>query len=110
VLTEPGRHTGRVYELTGPRALTFAEAVELISRPTGLPMTYRQVSPVEYTALLLDQGLPQAAAHEVAKMFVMMERGLIAGTTQDVAPVLGRAPGSFEDYAIRAAAAGAWER
>lgn len=43
-------------------------------------------------------------------MFVMMERGLIAGTTQDVATVLGRAPGSFEDYAIRAAAAGAWER
>jgi len=41
VLTEPGRHTGRVYELTGPRALTFAEAVELISRATGLPMTYR---------------------------------------------------------------------
>ena len=45
VLTEPGRHAGRVYELTGPRALTFAEAVELISRASGLPITYKQISP-----------------------------------------------------------------
>jgi len=110
VLTEPGRHAGRVYELTGPRALTFAEAVELISRVSGLPITYRQISPVEYTAALVNQGLTRAAAHNVAEMFVMMERGLIAGTTDDVAAVLGRAPRTFEDYVVHAAAAGAWRR
>lgn len=109
VLTEPGRHTGRVYELTGPRALTFAEAVEVISRASGLPIAYRQISPVEYVAALLDQGLNQAAANHVAEMFVMMDRGLMAGTTDDVANVLGRAGRTFEDYVVRAAAAGAWQ-
>ena len=39
-----------------------------------------------------------------------MERGVIAGTTDDVATVLGRAPRTFEDYVVRAAAAGAWRR
>jgi uncharacterized protein YbjT (DUF2867 family) len=110
VLTEHGRHAGRVYELTGPRALTFEEAVELISRASGLPITYRQISPVEYTAALLDQGLSPTAAHNVAEIFVMMERGMIAGTTDDAATVLGRAPRTFEDYVVRAAAAGAWRR
>jgi hypothetical protein len=43
-------------------------------------------------------------------MFVIMERGVIAGTTGDVAAVLGRAPRTFEDYVVRVAAAGAWQR
>ena len=49
-------------------------------------------------------------AHHVAEMFVLMERGVIAGTTDGVAAVLGRAPRTFEDYVVRAAAAGAWNR
>ncbi|GAA3367862.1 NAD(P)H-binding protein [Streptomyces antimycoticus] len=110
VLTETGRHGGRIYELTGPRALTFGEAVELISRASGRPIAYRQVSPAEYTAALVDEGVGEEDAHHVAEMFVLMERGLLAGTTDDLATVLGRAPRTFEDYVARAAAAGAWGR
>lgn len=110
VLAQPGRHAGRVYELTGPRALTFAEAVELISRASGLPMTYKQISPAEYTAALVEDGVGEDGAHHVAEMFVLMDRGLLAATTDDLATVLGRAPRTFEDYVVRAAAAGAWRR
>jgi len=110
VLSETGRHAGRVYELTGPRALTFGEAVELISRASGRPLTYRQVSPAAYAATLVEEGLSEDDAHHVAEMFVLMERGLFAATTDDLATLLGRAPRTFEDYAVRAAAAGAWRR
>jgi uncharacterized protein YbjT (DUF2867 family) len=110
VLDQPGRHAGRIYELTGPRALTFAEAVELISRASGLPITCKQVSPAEYTAALVDQGWSEDDAHHVAEMFVIMESGVIAGTTGDVAAVLGREPRTFEDYVVRVAAAAAWQR
>lgn len=110
VLGEPGRHAGRVHELSGPRSITFTEAVGTISRASGLPMTYRQVSPARYTAALVDDGVDEEVAHDVAEMFVMMERGLIAGTTDDLAALLGRAPRTFEDHVLRAAAAGAWRR
>jgi len=108
VLTEPGQHTGRTYELTGPRGVTFAEAVELISRASDRPVTYRQVSPAEYGAALVEAGLGEEDAHHVAEMFVVMERGLLAGPTDDVETVLGRPPRAFEEYVVRAAAAGAW--
>ena len=108
VLAEPGRHAGRVYELTGPRPITFGEAVELISRVSGRPITHRRVSPAEYTAALVEQGLTEADAHHVAEMFVLMERGLLAEATDDLATLLGRAPRTFEDYVVRTAAAGAW--
>ncbi|MEU9351486.1 NAD(P)H-binding protein [Streptomyces griseoloalbus] len=110
VLAEPGRHAGRVHELTGPRELTFAEAVELISRASDQPLTYKQISPAEYSAALIQDGWGEDDAHHVAEMFVVMERGLVAGTTEGVATVLGRAPRTFEDYVLRAAAAGAWRR
>ena len=110
VLTRPGRHAGETYELSGPRAITFGEAVALISRASGLPITYTQISPAEYAATLVQDGLGEDDAHHIAEMFVMMERGLIATTTDGVATVLGRAPRSFEEYVVRAAAAGAWRR
>jgi uncharacterized protein YbjT (DUF2867 family) len=110
VLGDPGRHAGQVHELTGPRSITFAEAVALISRASGRPMTYRQITPTEYTASLVDQGVGEEDAHHVAAMFEIMERGLLAATTDGVATVLGRPPRPFEDYVVRVAAAGAWER
>ena len=110
VLTEPGRHAGRTYELTGPRSITFGEAVDLISRATGRPLLYKQISPAEYTAALVEQGVGEDDAHHVAEMFVLMEQGLIAGTTDALAGLLGRAPRAFEDYVLRTAVTGAWGR
>jgi uncharacterized protein YbjT (DUF2867 family) len=108
VLSEPGRHIGRVYELTGPRGLTWAEAVELISRASGLPIAYRRVSPAEYTATLVQEGWGEDEARQLTEMFVLLGRGATAWTTDDVAAVLGRAPRTFEDFVLRAAAAEAW--
>ncbi|MFD8902809.1 NAD(P)H-binding protein [Streptomyces ardesiacus] len=110
VLSEPGRHAGRVYELTGPHTLTWAEAVELISRASGLPIAYRRVSPAEYTATLVQEGWSEGEAQELTEMFVLLERGVTAWTTNDVATVLGRAPRTFEDFVLRATAAKAWQR
>lgn len=50
-LTEDG-HAAQLYELTGPRLLTFAEAVEEIAKATGRQIRYVQVSPEQYASLL----------------------------------------------------------
>lgn len=110
VLTEPGRHSGQVYELTGPRALSYAEAVELISRATGVPIGYREVAPAEHTAGLVEQGLSEEAAGHITELYRMISRGVLAGTTDGVETVLGRPPRAFEDYVVRTAASGAWGR
>lgn len=110
VLDEPGRHGGQVYELSGPRALTFTEAVELIAQASGLPITYKRVSPDEYTDLLVADGVNADDAHHVAEMFVLMDKGLIAEPSDGVADVLKRPARTFEDYVVRSAAAGAWSR
>lgn len=110
VLADPGRHAGQIYELTGPRPITFAEAVDLISRAAGHPVDYRQISPAAYSAALVADGLTEDDAHHLTDMYVLMDRGLIATPTDGVADVLGRQPRTFEDYVLRTAATGAWDR
>jgi uncharacterized protein YbjT (DUF2867 family) len=110
VLTEPGAHAGRAYELTGPRALTFAEAVDQISRASGWPIAYEEVSGAQYVAEAVEQGLTEQEARSVADMFELMARGRLAAPTDDVTAVLRRPPRTFEDYVVRTAAAGAWDR
>lgn len=110
VLTEPGRHGGEIYELTGPRSITFADAVDLIARTTGSSITYKQISSAEYAANLVEEGVSQEDADHITEMFTLMEGGVIAEPTDGVATVLGCAPRTFEDYVVRTAAAGAWNR
>jgi uncharacterized protein YbjT (DUF2867 family) len=42
------RHAGQLYEVSGPRLLTFEEAIAEISRAADRPIRYEQVSPSDY--------------------------------------------------------------
>ena len=52
------RHIGEVYELTGPRLLTFAEAVEEIARAVGREIRYVPISIEDFAAAAAAQGVP----------------------------------------------------
>ncbi|MBG0826395.1 NAD(P)H-binding protein [Planomonospora sp. ID67723] len=107
LLTEDG-HAGRVYELSGPRGLTFEEAAETIARAAGRTIEYVELTPGEYRGELLAEGYPEAAARALGALFEVHRAGHLAGVADGVRRVLGREPAAFEDYAARAAAAGAW--
>ena len=52
------RHVGQTYELTGPRLLTFADAVSEIATATGRELRFESVSMDDYAATL--DGIPSA--------------------------------------------------
>ena len=106
-LTEDG-HAGRLYEVTGPRLLTFAEAVEEIGRAAGRDLRYVQVSLDEYTSLLAGYGVPADFVSLVRRLFTEVLDGRNARLTDGVQRALGRTPRDFADYARAAASAGAW--
>ncbi|MEU6562026.1 SDR family oxidoreductase [Nocardia nova] len=101
-------HDGRIYELTGPRALTFAEAVATIAAATGRDIDYVPVSLPEYTAAMIGMGIPDEIVGSLTYLFGTVLDGRNSATADGVEQALGRAPVSFEDYARRTAAAGAW--
>ena len=106
-LTDP-RHIGQCYETTGPRALTFAEAVDEIAAATGRPLRYTQVTPHEFGAGLATAGVPADIAALLDELFTVVLDGRNEAIAHGVEAALGRPPRDFADYARAAAAAGAF--
>lgn len=107
LLTSDGHH-GQVYELSGPRALTFGAAVATMAGAAGRAIRYVELTPSEYRAELLAEGASEAVAAELDVLFAAMRTGHYAEPVDGVQRVLGREPVDFDDYATSAAAAGAW--
>lgn len=106
-LTDP-RHAGRLYEVTGPRALTFAEAVAEISHAAGRSIQYRQISSEEFASGLRQAGLTEDLVSLLDELFMVVLDGRNSVVTHGVEEALDRAPRDFSDYARDAAANGAW--
>jgi uncharacterized protein YbjT (DUF2867 family) len=106
-LTEEG-HVGELYELTGPRLLTFAEAVEEIAKATGREIRYVPVSIDEYAEVAAEQGAPGEVIELVKYLFGEVLDGRNAHLADGVQRALGREPRDFRDYARDAAATGVW--
>ena len=106
-LTENG-HVGQVYELTGPRLLTFAEAVEEIGQAAGREIRYAQISMEQYKSVLAEHQVPADFVWLIDYLFTEVLDGRNARLTDGVQRALGRPPRDFADYARDAAASGVW--
>jgi uncharacterized protein YbjT (DUF2867 family) len=51
-------HVGQIYEVTGPRLMTFAEAVGEIAQATGREIRYVPISAKEYEDMMVEHGVP----------------------------------------------------
>jgi uncharacterized protein YbjT (DUF2867 family) len=107
-LTEDG-HVGQVYELTGPRLLTFAEAIAEISEAAGRKIRYVPVSAEEYASTLAGSGLPDDIVWLMNYLFTTVLDGRNAHLTDGVQRALGRQPRDFTDYVRETAATGVWK-
>ncbi len=106
-LTEDG-HAGQLYELTGPRLLTFAEAVEEIARATGRSIRYIPVTLEQYVSALSEQDIPDGFTWLLEYLFSTVLDGRNAYLTDGVQRALGRSPRDFSAYAQETAASGVW--
>jgi uncharacterized protein YbjT (DUF2867 family) len=105
-LTEDG-HAGRSYEVTGPRALSFPEALAIIGRASRRSIRYRG-SADDYRAAQSALGFPdEQVEQEIAAFAALREEG-DAQPNSVVRRVTGREPKDFETYAAEAAAREAW--
>ena len=102
------RHSGQVYELTGPRLLTFADVAREISRATGREIQYISVSTEEYVEGAKAAGVPAEIVDILANLFTRVLDGRNASLTDGVQQALGRPSRDFADFAADAARSGVW--
>jgi uncharacterized protein YbjT (DUF2867 family) len=93
------RHDNKVYALTGPAALTFADMAHQLSKPVGRIITYVDVPPASMRAALADLGFPAWQADGLLEEFAMYRRGEAAGVEPGVREALGHPPRAFDAFA-----------
>ncbi|MDF5751554.1 NAD(P)H-binding protein [Spongiactinospora sp. TRM90649] len=108
-LTEDG-HAERIYDLSGPEALSWDRAVEIIARAAGRPIEFAELTPAEYQAELRADGLPPEFAGALGVLFEVMRTGALAEVADGVERALGRPAAPFHEYVARVAPTGAWSR
>ncbi|MBX2822265.1 MAG: NAD(P)H-binding protein [Rhodothermaceae bacterium] len=106
-LTEPG-HAGQVYEVTGPRLLTFAEAAAELSTAIGRDIRFISVPHDAFVAGVRESGAPKEVVWLLDYLFTTVLDGRNAYLTDGIQRALGRAPKDFADYARETARGGVW--
>ena len=106
-LTEEG-HVGQLYELTGPRLLTFEQAVGEIAAATGRDIAYRRISYEDFEAGLAGANVPGEFVWLLKQLFIVVLDGRNEHLTDGIQRALGRAPKDFADYIRDTAATGIW--
>ena len=106
-LTEPG-HAGEIYEVTGPRLMTFSEVASDLSKATGREIKFTHIPHEAFIAGLSQSGAPENVVWLMNYLFGEILDGRNAYLTDDVERALGRPPKDFADFARHAANAGCW--
>jgi uncharacterized protein YbjT (DUF2867 family) len=106
-LTDP-QHSRQLYEITGPKALTFAEAIGKIARATGREIAFVSVSADDYRSELVRQGVPDDYIELILYLFGTVLDGRNTSLADGVQRALGRPPRDFSSYVRQTAATGIW--
>ncbi|MEV6036099.1 NmrA family transcriptional regulator [Nonomuraea sp. NPDC052116] len=107
-LTE-NSHAGQIHEVTGPRLITFADAVGEVARATRREVRYLPVTPEQFVSSLTQRGVPDEYAKQLTSLMVEVFDGRRANITDTVERILGRPPRDFTEYVRKTAATGIWD-
>lgn len=97
-LTGPG-HERRAYELTGPRASTYAEVAAVLTEVLDHPVRYTDPSLLAYARERYRRGMPLPLVLTTLALYTVARLGLAGRTTPQLATLLGRPPTDLRRFA-----------
>ena len=97
-LTQTG-HENKIYDITGPQAITHGEMAEQLSQALNRTISYANVTPDEMRQSLVGAGFPQWQADGLLEEYASWSQSEAAQITPDVREITGHEPRTFADFA-----------
>ncbi|MBY8298892.1 SDR family oxidoreductase [Vibrio fluvialis] len=92
------RFDNQAFNLTGPEALSYAQAAQKISEALGKPVVYQAMEEGAFCGLLKSVGVPADYAEFLTSIFYPVREGWTAGVSDAVVTLTGKAPRSLDEY------------
>ncbi|AIV28080.1 MULTISPECIES: SDR family oxidoreductase [Enterobacter] len=96
VVSEEG-HAGKVYELAGDSAWTLSDLAAELSKQSGKPVVYQNMSEADFAAALKSVGLPAGLADMLADSDVGASKGGLFDDSHTLSKLIGRATTSLAE-------------
>lgn len=102
-------HNGQIYELTGPRTLTFREVIDEIANATGREIDFTSISLSAYTKIMEELEIPSDYIWLINYLFteVLTADGNDI-ISSDIEKILGRKAKDFSEYVKETAKTDVW--
>ncbi len=106
-LTEQ-EHSQKIYELTGPRLISFQQAVHEIAQATGREISFSTVNAEQFAEELRKAQATEDDIAFINYLFTEVLDGRNEQLADGVQQALGRVPKDFSQYVYETAASGIW--
>lgn len=97
-LANPGKHAGKVYEITSSRAFTLDEYADMLSKAYGKEIKYKDVPVDDFVDELKRANLPEDIIIMSKLSAVTVANGALDYTSGDLEKLLGRKPASVQEF------------
>ena len=106
-LTEEG-HAYEIYEVTGPRLMTFKQLAQELSEVTGQGVQFVEIPRESFNQAITSSGAPADIAWLLNYLFETVLDGRNACLSDGVQRALGREPSDFQAFVRRGFERGVW--
>ena len=97
VLTQPG-HANQTYDIAPGQPISFADIAQMLSRITGKPITYANITQAQLAEGLREANVPEFLIPLMQGTFKAIANGEYAHPNDQLERLLGRKPQTVEAY------------
>ena len=99
VLSEPEKHQNKGYSITGPEAIDYYEAAEILSEELGRPIVYADPKPSLAKKYWINiRGLDKEYSTVMGMLYMMTRMGTAKKVTTIFEDVMGKQPQTFRQF------------
>jgi uncharacterized protein YbjT (DUF2867 family) len=98
-LVDGERHYNKTYMITGPEALSYYQAAEILSNATGKKIDYVNISDEEARGSMKEIGLNDWLVNTISDLYSYFRKGYASHVSSAVEEVTGKKPITFAQFA-----------
>ena len=98
-LVDGDKHYNKTYLITGPEALSYYQAAEILSNVTGKKIDYVNISDKEARGAMKEAGLDNWLINTISELYEYFRKGYASQVSSTVEEVTRRKPTTFTQFA-----------